>query len=340
MTAVLALRALGLGDLLTGVPAIRALARAYPRQRIVLAAPARLAPLAELSGAVDEVLDVPDLTTPLPPHGAVDVAVNLHGRGPQSHRVLAPLGARRTIAFASRTAGVPGPAWRPDEHERLRWCRLLAESGIAADPEDLRLRAPGPSSLAGVAVVHPGAGAPARRWPPERFAAVARRLRARGTEVVITGSRDELRLARTVGHRAGLPDACVVAGTSLLALARIVAGARIVVCGDTGVAHLATAFGRPSVTLFGPTSPALWGPPPGPHRALWAGVSGDPHAATVDPGLLRIGVDAVIGAVDTVWTAPPGGRGGRAGEGIPGAAPRPACSGAAGNADRRGQSRP
>jgi ADP-heptose:LPS heptosyltransferase len=79
-------------------------------------------------------------------------------------------------------------------------------------------------------------------------------------------------------------------------LAAIVAGAGRVVCGDTGVSHLATAFGTPSVVLFGPTSPKHWGPPPDrrEHRALWAGTQGDPHASVIHPGLLRIEVADVL----------------------------------------------
>jgi uncharacterized protein YjbJ (UPF0337 family) len=65
------------------------------------------------------------------------------------------------------------------------------------------------------------------------------------------------------------------------------------------VAHLATAFGTPSVVLFGPTPPHEWGPPPDrpQHRALWAGERGDPHATRPDAGLLRIQVDDVIEAL-------------------------------------------
>src|SRR4029453_315150 len=92
-------------------------------------------------------------------------------------------------------------------------------------------------------------------------------------------------------------------------IARLVAAADRVVCGDTGIAHLATALRTPSVVLFGPTSPALWGPPPHPpwHRALWAGTSGDPPGQLPDPGLLAIDVDQVTAALaDLPPAATPG----------------------------------
>jgi ADP-heptose:LPS heptosyltransferase len=114
---------------------------------------------------------------------------------------------------------------------------------------------------------------------------------------VVTGSAAEARLACEVARAAGLDDADVLAGkTNLLELAAVVAGAGRVVCGDTGVGHLATAFGTPSVVLFGPTSPKRWGPPPDrrEHRVLWAGIAGDPHARVIHPGLLRIEVAAVL----------------------------------------------
>ena len=133
--AVVVLRALGLGELLTTLPALRALADAFPRHPRLLAAPAVLAPLARASGAVDEVIGADGLTEPLHRrlHGA-GLAVNLHGRGPESSNLLLAAEPRRLVAFSHPAvpASSQGPRWRPDEHEVARWCRLLSESGIAA----------------------------------------------------------------------------------------------------------------------------------------------------------------------------------------------------------------
>ena len=297
------LRALGLGDLLTAVPALRALARAFPGHHRVLAAPRALAPLAELTGAIDELVDTAPLTPLAPELCDADVAVNLHGRGPQSHELLLASGPRRLIAFGRP----PHPVWRSGEHEVARWCRLLAQSGIPADPADLAIAVPGlpgPAAAVGATLIHPGAASGARRWPPERWAEVALAERAAGRRVAITGSAAERPLAHRVARAAGLPDDAVLAGrTDLLELTAAVAAAARVTCGDTGVAHLATALGIPSVVLFGPTPPAEWGPPQnGLHVALWAGRRGDPHADEPDPGLLEIRVTDVLDALDGAAT--------------------------------------
>jgi ADP-heptose:LPS heptosyltransferase len=263
---LVALRALGLGDLLTAVPALRALAKAFPGHRRILAAPRALAPLALLTGTVDEVAHTEPLAHLPPRCDAPDVLVNLHGRGPESHRVALAAGARRTVAFAN--AQIPGtdgwPRWRAREHEVRRWCRLLEESGIEAEATELRLRSPAssaPASLSGATVIHAGAGCPERVWPPERWARVAAAERAAGREIVLTGAQPERPLAERIALLAGLDAASVVAGrTDLGELTSLVAAAGRVLSCDTGIAHLATALGVPSVTLFGPSPPGEWGP--------------------------------------------------------------------------------
>jgi ADP-heptose:LPS heptosyltransferase len=224
------------------------------------------------------------------------VAVDLHGNGPESRVLLEALGPGRLVAY-----GVPGgPSWDPEEHERARWCRLVLHAlGGRADPDDVVLASPAVAPpVAGAVVVHPGAASAGRRWPAVRFAAVARSLTDEGHVVVLTGSPDEAPLAEEVRRRAGLPAWSVLAGrTDLAGLAALVAHARLVVCGDTGPAHLASAYGRPSVLLFGPTPPHRWGPPPGPHTVLWHGAgAGDPHASEVDPALEAITVEEVLAA--------------------------------------------
>jgi Glycosyltransferase family 9 (heptosyltransferase) len=207
------------------------------------------------------------------------LAANLHGSGPQSHRALLATGPDSLLGYACPAAGHPdGPQWNDDEHEVQRWCRLLSWAGIEADPDDLALPVPGAlRGLAGTIVLHPGASGPERCWPIVRFAAVARVLARTGHRVVVTGSRAEAGDAAAVAGGAGLPPSAVLAGrTDLAALSAVIAHARLLVCGDTGVAHLASAYGTPSVVLFGPVSPAKWGPPPGrrQHTVIWHGPDG------------------------------------------------------------------
>jgi ADP-heptose:LPS heptosyltransferase len=314
--ALLVLRVLGLGDLLTSVPALRALRAAWPRHRVLLAAPAHLGPLALHTGAIDEVLPAAPLV-PLRTSVAPDIAVNLHGGGPQSHRVVTALRPRRLIAFAHPEVAESrgGPEWRRGEHEVMRWCRLLQQSGVPADASDIELAPPSrevPALAHGATVIHPGAGSPARRWPVDRWARVARAETDAGRPVVITGDAEERRLALELARRGGIDERAVLAGrTDVMELTAVVAAAERVLSGDTGIAHLATALRTPSVVLFGPTSPDEWGPPPSArdrHRVLWAGRTGDPHAGRVDEGLLELHVSDVIDASRSLDLAQTGGR--------------------------------
>jgi ADP-heptose:LPS heptosyltransferase len=122
--------------------------------------------------------------------------------------------------------------------------------------------------------------------------------------VLITGGPDEVRIARKLAAMARLPEQTVLAGrTDLLQLAAIVAVAGRVASADTGIAHLASAYGTPSVVLFGPTAPARWGPPAnGPHTVIWKGSTGDANADGVDPGLLAIDGREVVDAMARLGT--------------------------------------
>ncbi len=304
---VLSLRAAGLGDLLTAVPALRAVAAAHPDAHHVLATSPGLAPLARLVGGIDEVVTAvvgppsarPGLSRPT--RLSPELAVNLHGCGPESHRVLLGAHPGRLVAFARDDLGVAGPAWDDDEHEVARWCRLVAAAGMPADPDDLDIAAPEgrlPRRVRGATVLHPGAAAAARRWPIDRWRAVARAELDGGQRVVVTVGAGEQPLGDAIAH--AVPGVTVVdCAHDLDRLLRVVDAAQALVVGDTGVAHVATALRTPSVVLFGPEPPSRWGPPGGRdrHVALWAGRRGDPHASEPDPGLLELGVLDVVRAL-------------------------------------------
>ncbi|WP_245643376.1 glycosyltransferase family 9 protein [Sanguibacter suarezii] len=348
---VLVLRALGLGDALAAVAALRGVRRAWPERQITVAGRLDLGRWLHQHRLVDAVLPTSGLAAPLdwprPPggsHVSGHVAVNLHGRGPQSHRLLLDTRPDQLVAFDCPATGTPGPEWDADEHEVDRWCRLLSRVGGTCGREDLRLPAPGPRR--GHVVVHPGAASPSRRWPPERFAAVVAHLAAAGRRVVVTGTAQEREItAQVCGHRApvtSMPAAPPAAPgvhdaggrLDLPALARLVGTADLLVSADTGVAHLATAFATPSVVLFGPTPPRLWGPALDPHlhTTLWHGGPGeygahgehdehgehgehgehdeqrgdhrgDPHADVLDPVLAAVTVEDVLDAADGLLSA-------------------------------------
>jgi ADP-heptose:LPS heptosyltransferase len=118
--------------------------------------------------------------------------------------------------------------------------------------------------------------------------------------VVLTGSAAERERAGHVATQAGLAEDANLAGrTDLPQLAALVAEAALLVSVDTGAAHLATAYGTPSVVLFGPASVTRWGPPPGtPHLVLTDERlrRGDVFAAEPDPALLAVTPDDVLSA--------------------------------------------
>jgi lipopolysaccharide heptosyltransferase II len=112
-----------------------------------------------------------------------------------------------------------------------------------------------------VVAIHPGAGAAVKLWPAERWAAVADALAWRyGCRILLTGSASERPLAEAIRTRMRTQPLLVTGETTLGQLAALFATCRLVLGVDSGPLHLAVAVGVPTVHLFGPVGPALFGP--------------------------------------------------------------------------------
>jgi ADP-heptose:LPS heptosyltransferase len=205
-----------------------------------------------------------------------------------------------------------------DVHEVVRALSTVATLGYqlpAGDDRRLRLRdvlsrspgAPEPPYV----VVHPGASVPARAWSPATNAALVDALVDAGRRVVVTGSPSEVRLAARVAGRAKRAGVTNLAGTTDLAgLAAVLAGADVVVVGNTGPAHLAAAVGTPVVSLFAPTVPssrwAPWGVPTvllGDQDIACRGCRARTCPVAGHPCLSSVPVGAVVEAVDRLAPA-------------------------------------
>ena len=153
-----------------------------------------------------------------------------------------------------------------------------------------------------VALLNPGAGWGAKRWPVERYAAVAVGLAAKGFSVVANAGPGEAELAESIRELSGgaaLPALCTLG--QLISLTR---RASLAIAGDTGPLHLACALNKPVVGIFGPTDPARNGPFAGPNwapfRVLRHAESKRDHTRREEPeaGLLTITPEDVLLAVD------------------------------------------
>ena len=102
-----------------------------------------------------------------------------------------------------------------------------------------------------------------KRWTLEGWRALAAGVRARGLKIVATGGPARAERSYLDQVWGDLPDVARQDGQlSWPELAAVLAGARLFVGPDTSVTHLAAATGCPTVALFGPTDPRLWGPVP------------------------------------------------------------------------------
>jgi heptosyltransferase-1 len=165
----------------------------------------------------------------------------------------------------------------------------LLPRNLSADAKAAQLQGP-------FVLLSPGAGWGAKRWPAARYGAVAKNLGEAGFAVVVNCGPGEEPLAQEIA-RAGGPVVQILA----LDLAELVAVTRVaalVIAGDTGPMHLASALNIPVVAIFGPTDPARNGPFHGRSRVLRHPESVRDHSRRSEPeaGLLTITAEAVTEA--------------------------------------------
>ncbi|MDA1194977.1 MAG: glycosyltransferase family 9 protein [Planctomycetota bacterium] len=157
----------------------------------------------------------------------------------------------RNLALASALVGAPLPYLAPG----------FPTSATARDAAAAELARAGITPQEAIVVLHPGTSGfgSFKRWPPERFGALALALAADGRRPVVTYGPGEEELARAVVTRAG-GRAVAVAPPSLPALVEVIRRAELFVSGDTGPLHLAALVDTPLLGLFGPKDPAIYGP--------------------------------------------------------------------------------
>ncbi|MFZ0420958.1 MAG: glycosyltransferase family 9 protein [Candidatus Sulfotelmatobacter sp.] len=146
------------------------------------------------------------------------------------------------------------------------------------------------------AILNPGAGWGAKRWPAERYGEVARGLGDLGVRSILNyGPREEELVRAAEAASGGTAQAMSCSISELIALTR---RARLFIGGDTGPLHLAAALRVPVVAIYGPTDPARNGPYGTRSVVLRGAGSVTSHArrAAADEGLLGIGSEAVVGA--------------------------------------------
>jgi heptosyltransferase II len=288
---ILVVRYSALGDVVLATSILEPLRARFPKARIEWVTDALYAPLLEGLPEVAQVhrlgRDGPNAALGLAARlrGRFDVAIDLQNkvRSALVARSAAPLRAafrRRSAARAVLSLfGSDPPLVRA--HQTRLYAEALAPLGtfqsgpvkVNLSPQALALAA---DALRGVeppaVAIAPGARWATKRWPAERFAAVAEGLAADGFRIVLCGGPSDRDAFAAFRAATRTPIAADLSFLPLDALAAAIARLQLLVACDSGPVHLAGAVGTPVLALFGPTSTARWGPP-APGRALSLGLA-------------------------------------------------------------------
>lgn len=286
-----------LGDVVLTTPLLRELRRARPDARLAVVTTAAGRRLLAGTAGIDELLIFDKRWRPAGlasfvrlvgalRRGRFDVAIAAQ-RSHRTGQLLWCSRARLRIGFE----GAPGAwsyhrlvPWRADDHAVRRYLDLATPLGgepatadpwprLAVDPvadRDIahRLEAGGLEGVPWICVA-PGSARFTKRWQPEGFAEVIRRLAARGLSSVLVGTAAEGALCRRIAASSGARPMVLAGVTDVAGLVALAARARVALANDNGAGHVAAAVGTPVVTIFGPTSPAAGYAPLGaPARAV------------------------------------------------------------------------
>lgn len=280
------------GDGVMSLAALRSLKAAYPRARLSVLSRSGAAELFEGCEAADETLVYDARGRHRGTRGFWQAAQELKKKE-FDLAVLFPNAFRSaSLAWAARiperfgyatdgrgfllTRAVP-PAPRPfGRHQVHYYLDLLRALGVPSGPVDIHLeltegmRAAAVSALvaagwemgAPLIGLHPGStGSSAKRWLPERYAAVGSRLaRRHAAQIVVLGGAGEEELGAQIASELKLPSILLSGKTSLGALMGTLSFLTLLVTNDSGPMHLASALDVPTVAVFGPTDERETGP--------------------------------------------------------------------------------
>lgn len=270
---VLLIRPGGIGDAVILIPTIKALREMYPACKIDVLAEKRNADSFSLVSGIRAVYahDSPvALSLVLKNY---DVVIDTEQWYRLSAVVARLVRAPIKIGFGTNerrrmfTYDIP---YDPDVYEVDNFLALLKPLGVEGIRESLSvaLKLP-PESIVKAdqlleplysepfVVILPGSSVPEKCWGKERFSIVARQLGEDGYKVVVVGGKEDRGVGEQIAGTAGLN---LAGKTTLPETAAVIARSRLVICGDSGVLHIAAGLGVPTVSLFGPSSEVKWAP--------------------------------------------------------------------------------
>ena len=303
-------RALQVGDMLCAVPALRALRAAQPATRITLIGLPWAAQFARrFQRYIDDFVAFPG--HPSFPEQAVrdelvakfyedmrardfDLARQMHSNDPVSNQVVAEFGAKAVGGFTTGASTDRFLSCPEQDPEPLRLLSLVQHLGAAAagtdlefpitDEDERELAASGLADglyPAGYVCIHPGARLRDKCWSPQRFAEVADRIASEyGVQIVLIGSAKNGDLTAAVAAHMRHKAIDTASPLSLGAMAALMSRARLLICNDAGVSHIAAGLALPSVVIFSKADMQRWAPlDQDRHRCIWD--PGGQHVAEV-----------------------------------------------------------